>query len=363
MTTTSLIRYFLAFLKSLDLTPIFLVPGATLDPLVQALAEDQSLKAVICSHEVSAGYMADGYSRVTDKPGIMAVMGGPGASHAMTALLTVKTEQIPLLLVTGDVASQLADLHAFQNPGPALLNQSTWLEPLMQKSWKIQDPAEAPEILAQAQTCLKAWPAGPLHLQVPVDLWEKPLEAALPALKLTKTETPPPSPERIKQLGEKLKSSVKCALWVGSSLNASLAAPQLESLANSLQIPVITSLRAKGLLPENHPLSMGVFGFGGNDRAEQLLLSEELEILVVLGVRPSERNTLSWHADLLTGKRSILWVDQTTPTQWAKAFPQLEVITANPNAILEALATQIPPLPESLGWKNRQSGSSDGQAP
>ena len=366
--------YLLTRLHRHGVKQLFLVPGAHLDPLIRELANFPEIQAVLCSHEVCAGYLADGASRVSGRPGVVAVLGGPGVSHLMTAVLTAATENRPLLILSGDVPLQWAEWPAFHNAGPAYLNQSAWLNPLLRQSWRLEVAQDLPDILSQALGALSGDTPGPVHVQIPANLWDQHLLASEvePSSSVHDfgPEGDPDSdlePEQIRQLLQFMLDfmldSKQLACYVGSGLDPSRAAPALRQLAESLQIPVATTLCAKGLLPENHALSLGVFGFAGQKKAEKVLLSESTEALLVLGVNPNERNTLAWHPAFLNPSRKIIWVNQHCPDVILRHFPQLTFVQAKPTRVLQALVSQIalpsfPGVPGTGHLQRKQSWAS-----
>ena len=108
--------FILKMISALGLKHIFTVPGAHIDPLIEA-TRFSDVHPVVCCHELGAGYMADGYSRVNKTPGVIACIGGPGAGNLVTAVQTARIEKTPLLILSGDVPTSLEFRPAFQSAG------------------------------------------------------------------------------------------------------------------------------------------------------------------------------------------------------------------------------------------------------
>lgn len=315
--------FFYTFLNAHQVSVLFGVPGAQLDPLYSPVPAGQQL--VLARHETTAGYMAEGAARLSGRPGVVFGIGGPGCAQLLPAVMSAAAEQTPLLVVTGDHLSHCADQGGFQAGGAA---DRALLAPYCKAQLRIEQPADwlqLPQLWAQCQ----AVPAGPVQLQVPFDSWF----FAVPEAR-----------ELAPELAAPVSIPLDLTPWLQAPRVAVLAgglfppaaAPALRRWLEQHQLPLATSLDARGLLPEDHPLCAGVFGYGGTQRASDLML-QDLDTLLVLGAPLNERNTLNQHPGFWR-KKQIVTLGCPLPSglagrvQQALPRPDLPALLASLNA-------------------------------
>ncbi len=333
LTGGSVADQILAALAAQGTTCAFLVPGYLTGPYNAALAAGR-LMPVVCAHELGAGYMADGYARVSGRPGCAIGISAPGAINMLTAAASAAADRVPVLFLSGNVASAGAVRGAFQDGGDCGTRDRHLFGELMRCARESRQVDDVPRDLAAVLAALTATPAAPAFLSAPRDV----LAAAfgpegLPARSsLARRENSADSwSEPFHRLGN---SASRIALLVGESATDPALAPLLRAAVERHALPLATTMTAKGILPEDHPLCLGCFGYGGSPRAHAALLGGQLDGLLVMGADFTERNTLGWHAEILRERPGFHLVS------WAGApgFAGLPQVVADFAATLRWLA-------------------------
>ena len=278
------------------LSHLFMVPGALIDPFLPALVQQERIKPVIAAHEGGAVYMADGYARASGRLGAALGIGGPGALNMATAIAAAKTDGSPVLVMTGEVPLELEDRGAFQDASQATLDDTAVMAPLTRLSKTVSTANNLNHWFRHALTTMWAQPRGPVHLSLTHDaLMGKsaadyapvvPFFAQAQPLSVQAAET------ALKSLSN--RDGIKIAVLAGAGVEHDAAAARLKEIAERWSIPIATTLRAKGVFPEDHELSLGVFGYAGSRHATAAILGGELDCLLVLGSGFNERDTMHW---------------------------------------------------------------------
>jgi acetolactate synthase I/II/III large subunit len=298
MTTTSLgTDYVLNALVAEGLRHLFLVPGGLVDPFLPALARQPELKPIVAAQEGGAAYMADGYSRASGAFGAALGIGGPGSCNMATAVAAAKTDGSPVLVLTGEVPVDMEGRGAFQDASQATLDDSAVMAPLTRLSKTVADSKNLNHWFRHALTTMWAQPRGPVHISLMHDALTGEVAADYvpvsgffaqsQALSIAAAE------HALQLLGAK-NGPVRIAILAGAGVEHDDAAARLRAVAERWSIPVATTLRAKGVFPEDHELSLGVFGYAGTRHATNAILGGELECLLVLGSGFNERDTMHW---------------------------------------------------------------------
>lgn len=302
------VDFILEALASEGLDHLFMVPGGLVDPFLPALGRQKALTPIVAAQEGGAAYMADGYARASGNFGAALCIGGPGLTNAVTAVATAQTDGAPLLLLSGEVATVLEGLGVFQDASPQTLDDVTVMKPLTRYSSSIDSPRNMPHLFQHALLQLRTRPTAPVHLSLPGDclaaelsVSHAPIDRALidyNALSMTAAE----SSLRHFSGGSDGKPPAKIAILAGAGVEHPDAAAALKEFAELWRIPVATTLRGKGIFPEDHPLSLGVFGYAGTHHARAALTDPSLDLLTILGSGLNERDTMHWALQLKPDK-------------------------------------------------------------
>jgi len=306
--------YYLDALAREGLTHVFLVPGGLIDPFLEELARTPGLTAVVAAHEGGAAYMADGYARASGRFGACLCIGGPGVTNTLTGAVAACTDNSPVLILSGQVPTNWEGRGGFQDSSPATLNDLAMLDPAVRKSLAVENIHLAAHHLRSALTAMLAAPQGPVHLSLPTDVqrgdiatpWT-PLDATLYRPRVYDPVAMERALDILAPAGD-AQAPRRVAILAGAGVEKSDCAGELLEFAERYAVPVATTLRAKGVFPEDHPLSLGVFGYAGHRHAIEGLLSGGVEVLVVLGSGLSQRDTLFWDRRMLPS-RALIHVD------------------------------------------------------
>src|SRR5215468_1985045 len=292
-------EFLLRCLRDQGLGHVFLVPGGHIDPLVAELGEGAGPQPIVAAHEEGAGFMADGYARVSGRFGACLCIGGPGAGNILPAAIAARSDRSRVLFVTGDVPTTLQGRGAFQDGSMEGTRDSGFLSLATNFSEEVELISQFPRQLAAAFRAMGGVPPGPVHLSFPTDIQK----AELP----TDTTFPTPNAEPARPVDRAalvraaervLAGARKLAVLAGRGCVASRAGEALRAFAERYEAPVATTFAAKGVLPDDHRLCLGMFGYAGTNRAITTLLGGDLDVLLVLGSSMNLRDTLFWSRKL-----------------------------------------------------------------
>src|SRR5262245_8801022 len=290
--------YILHALAEEGLTHLFMVPGGLVDPFLPALARQGRLTPVVAAHEGGAVYMADGYARARGSFGAALGIGGPGCGNMATATAAAKTDGSPLLVMTGEVPIEMQGRGEFQDASQATLDDTAVMGPLTRLSKTVLGAKNLNHWFRHALTTMWAQPRGPVHLSLAHDALIG--EIAVNYVKVHPFFVGPgplslrPGDAALAALADAQRENPHIAVLAGAGVEHGTAAALLKMLAERWSLPVATTLRAKGVFPEDHPLSLGVFGYAGTRHATNAILDDELGCLLVLGSGLNERDTMHW---------------------------------------------------------------------
>ncbi len=290
--------FILSALVDEGLDHLFMVPGGLVDPMLPALARTPRLQPIVAAQEGGAAYMADGYARAGGRFGAALGIGGPGLCNMVTAVAAAKTDASPVLILSGEVPVELEGVGAFQDASQATLDDTAIMKPVTRLSTTVTDARTLDHWLRHALTAMWGEPSGPVHLSLTQDALlgqtaarHVPVADYFPAMKPLSRAT---ALAALDQLADAHARRVRIAFLVGAGVEHDEAAARLCAVAERWSIPVATTLRAKGVLPEDHPFSVGVFGYAGTRHATSAILDDALDVLLVLGSGLNERDSMHW---------------------------------------------------------------------
>jgi acetolactate synthase-1/2/3 large subunit len=267
-----------AHLEAEEVDAVFGIPGGNIAAFQQALRQHGGIRFVIASHEGGAAFMADGYARATGKLGVCLVTAGPGATNALTGVASAHLDGVPLLAISGQVATDRFGLNAIQeSTGTHGVNTVEMFRQACAVSTGIVDAQSFQRILARALRVVNGLPGGAAHLSIPSNIARQRIRhATVPTTRGAFRARPPAaSPEDLDEAFQLLREALATH---GEAFTA---------FVSEQGIPVATSLRGKGLFSEREPLSLGVLGLAGSRRAEAYV-REGVDVLLVLGSRLGE---------------------------------------------------------------------------
>jgi acetolactate synthase-1/2/3 large subunit len=264
---------------------IFGVPGGAILPAYDPLL-DSPIRHVLARHEQGAGHMAEGYAMATGRVGVTMATSGPGATNLITPLQNAMMDSTPLVAITGQVASSAIGSDAFQEA------YTTGLAMHCTKHAYLVDNADRiPEIVHEAFHLASTGRPGPVLIDIPKDIlnqlttWTEPTLAGLPGYRPTYHG----HPKQIKAAIEMIEVAERPVLYVGGGVIAAGASEELLRFAEQMNIPVTTTLMARGAFPDHHPLALGMPGMHGVYAA--IMAIQQSDTLIAVGARFDDRVT------------------------------------------------------------------------
>ena len=229
---------------------VFGIPGEHTLELYRGI-ESSGVRHVLTRHEQGAGFMADGYGRVTGKPGVCTLITGPGVTNCATPLAQAYADSVPMLLVSS--ANRSESLGKGWGCLHEIADQSAVTAPLTAFSAMVRTPEDIPELIAQAFTVFHSRRPRPVHISVPLDLLGLPVEGRWEAR--VPPQRPVAPPAAIDSAAALLVTARRPVILVGGG--AQDAGDCVRRLCERLDAAVISSNAGKGVVPESHPLSLG----------------------------------------------------------------------------------------------------------
>lgn len=275
-------KYLAEIFKAYGVTNIFLVPTM----LTQTLAdlEGSGIARIMTHGEKSAAYMADGYSRISRRPGICLAQ-AIGATNLAAGLKDAWMAATPLIAITGGPVHARSQRHVYQE-----IDDFAMFGPLTKANLRVDTLDQLPEAMRHAFRVATTGRPGPVHVelaghfgqdieaaQADLDLSAEPAYASVPP------HRPEPSGAAVEQLARLLEQSERPVIVAGGGVSTSGAEPEVVALARKLSMPVATSLTAKGCMPEDDPLSVGVVGLYSRSCANKVVSEADLVFFVGTG--------------------------------------------------------------------------------
>ena len=302
------IDVFLRYLKAEGVSVVFGIPGGLLHPFFEVIEKDADITLVVSKHEEGAAFMADGWARVSRKLSVCAGTAGPGATNLLTGVACAFADGVPMLVVTGQAASHTLGKGAAQETSREDMDIVAMFRPVTKYSAMVTSPESMAQHLRRALRLALTGRPGPVHLNVPVDLWERPLAEAWFDPKTYRPDTKLFDRQAVQRTAQALLEAKRPVLFVGSGVGIASAQQHLRALAELLPARVATTPRGKGLFPEDNPLSLGVMGFAGHAAAREVLLGTECDLLLTVGTSLNETATLNW-TPALRKNRTFIQLD------------------------------------------------------
>ncbi len=293
-----------SWISKLNIKNIFLVPGSQIDGLCHALVKSENITPVIACHELGAGFMAEGYARANETPAVCTSTGGPGASYMLSSAINARIESTPVLYITGSPPTGVYERAPFQDTGDQGTRDNAMYGQAIDSSFLLSIPNQLGNIIHEIDNLLAL--KRPSHLTLPYDLQF----AQTPEYSIqNQTQCKGSKNAIIKQTASFIEKEIdersRPVLLIGGSCLGEKNSRLLKLFSEKAGIPLSTTLSAKGVLPENHPLSLGNFGFAGNEQANEYILSSYCDLIIVMGTNFHQRENFN-EAPELKNKRIIL---------------------------------------------------------
>nr|WP_255555555.1 acetolactate synthase 3 large subunit [Enterovibrio paralichthyis] len=267
---------------------IFGYPGGSVLDIYDALHEKSDIEHVLVRHEQAAVHMADGYARATGEVGVVLVTSGPGATNAITGIATAYYDSVPMVVLSGQVMSNLIGNDAFQECDMVGISR-----PVVKHSFLVKNTEDIPKVIKKAFYLASTGRPGPVVVDLPKDMLNPankyPYE--YPESMSMRSYNPTTSGHKgqIKRGLKALLEAKKPVLYVGGGAIISECGEQIKTLADTLNIPVISTLMGLGAYPGTGEKSLGMLGMHGTYEANMAMHNADL--IFGIGVRFDDRTT------------------------------------------------------------------------
>ena len=320
---------------------IFGYPGATIAAVYDSLSRSKKIEHVLVRHEQHAGHAANGYARISGKPGVCMTTSGPGAANLITGIATAYMDSVPLVCITGQVDSALLGRDVFQEA-----DVTGACESFTKYSYLVKDPMDLPRIIKEAFHIAGTGRPGPVLIDIPSDLqlvegkYTFPEDVNIRGYKPTFKG----HMGQVKRLIRELKRAQRPLICAGGGIFNSKAQDTFEKFVETLNIPVVSTMMGLGTIPTGHPLYMGMVGTHGKSVANRAL--SESDILILMGARVSDRAVLL--PDRIKRKTKIIHID-IDPAEIGKNLDTYLPIVGDLNSVMEQIMNYDLPSCDD-GW-------------
>lgn len=333
---------FLRYLRAEGVSVVYGIPGGLLHPFFEGVQEAPELRLVVAKHEQGAAFMADGFARASNQLAVCAGTSGPGATNLITGVACAYADGVPLLVLTGQAARHTMGKGAAQETNREDIDIVEMFRPITKYSAMVTSAASLPHHLRRALRAALTGRRGPVHLNVPVDVWTAPLHEDWLDPETYRPLAQPLDPRAVRRAATLLLDATRPVLLAGSGVHAAGAENSLRALAARLPAAVASTPRAKGVFPENHPLALGVMGIAGHEPARQTLLGDDVDVMLAVGASFNETTTLNWTPRLRPSK-ALLHCD-IDPERIGRNYPVQVPLVGDARAVLDALREEVDAL-------------------
>ncbi|MBE3597362.1 MAG: biosynthetic-type acetolactate synthase large subunit [Limnochordaceae bacterium] len=266
---------------------IFGYPGGAIMPVYDALYRIGRPRHVLVRHEQGAAHMAEGYARASGRVGVCMATSGPGATNLVTGLASAHMDSVPVLAITGQVATSAIGRDAFQEADVCGVTM-----PITKHNYSVRRACDIPSVVHEAIYIARTGRPGPVLIDLPKDVanqrvrwmpYPPPLD--LPGYRPTTAG----HPRQIEAAARLIEESRRPLLYVGGGVVTAGAGELVVELAERAQIPVVMTLMGLGAVPGRHPLSLGMLGMHGAAWANYAV--QHADLLIAVGARFDDRVT------------------------------------------------------------------------
>ncbi len=265
---------------------IYGYPGGAVLHIYDALFKEPALTHILVRHEQAATHMADAYARATGKAGVVLVTSGPGATNAITGIATAFMDSIPMVVISGQVPSDMVGTDAFQETDMIGISR-----PVVKHSFIIKDPSEIPEVVKKAFYLAESGRPGPVVIDVPKDMTNPIDKFEYSYPKKAKLRSYAPATRghsgQIRKAAEMLLAAKRPIVYAGGGVILGGASAQLTEMAKMLNVPVTNTLMGLGCYPGDDRQFVGMLGMHGSYTAN--LAMHHCDVLLAVGARFDDR--------------------------------------------------------------------------
>lgn len=329
------------YLERLGVQYIFGIPGAHILPVYDSLY-DSPIESVLVKHEQGAAFMAGGYARASGNIGACITTAGPGATNLVTGIANAYADKLPVLVLTGETSTHIFGKGGLQESSGegGSIDQVSLFKGITRYNKIVERTDYLENVLNQAAKILLSDQPGPVLLSFPYNVQKEMVDAAvldnIHSCRHTRSQRDCAQPAQA--LTELILAARHPVIIAGYGCLRANAQGEVEQLSALLNIPVTTSLKAKGVISEQSPLALGSLGVTSSGHAYKYIV-DNADLLIFLGTSFNERTSYLWDQTLLSGKK-VVQVD-LDPAQLEKVFPADLAIHGDIKVVLDGVLTQL----------------------
>ncbi|WP_288371009.1 acetolactate synthase 2 catalytic subunit [uncultured Marinobacter sp.] len=263
-----------------NINTVFGYPGGCIMPLYDALVDDGGVEHVLCRHEQACALSADGYARASGEIGVCIATSGPGATNLITGVANAYMDSIPMLVITGQVATSMIGTDAFQETD--ILGMTLGI---VKHSYLVDDAEALPVIIEEAVQLAQSGRPGPVWIDIPKDVLLTEVATASPAT----APTPDAHCPDITRALAMLRSARRPLLYSGGGVSLAQAEDSFRAFAETSGLPGVVTLKGIGNAGKHNPHNLGMLGMHGSRAANKAV--DECDLLFVVGARLDDRAT------------------------------------------------------------------------
>lgn len=326
---------------------VFGYPGGTVIGLYDTLFRNPKLRHILVRHEQGATHAADGYARATGKPGVVFVTSGPGATNTVTGIANAYMDSIPIVVISGQVASTMIGNDAFQEADIIGITR-----PITKHSYLVKKAESIPRIVQEAFHLASTGRPGPVLIDLPKDIQAaKATYARKEGVSIRGyNPTYEGHTQQIAKAAKLIMEAKRPLIYAGGGVILADGSDDLRVLAMQGQIPVTTTLLGLGAFPEDHPLSLGMLGMHGTWAANMAIT--ECDVVVAVGARFDDRVTGRLDAFSKDSKKIHIDID---PSCIAKNVAADVPIVGHIKNVLPLLVSMVKKT-DTAAWRQRIEG-------
>ena len=308
---------------------VFGYPGVAICPFFDSL-ESTDIKSILVRTEQNAAHEANGYARISGKPGVCAVTSGPGATNVITGIATAFADSIPLIVITGQVESRLLGSDVFQEADICGASES-----FVKYSYTLRNAEEIPKVFKEAFHIAMTGRKGPVLIDIPIDVQKASLRKFQypDDLKMrTYKPTVQGNPVQIKRLFQRLLSVKKPILCVGGGVHLAGASEKVREFSHKFNIPVVSTMMGLGTMQDQDPLYFGMVGNNGRSYGNKDM--NRAELIIMMGARVADRSISQ--PDLITENKTLVHIDVDPAEIGKNAGPEIPLV-GDLSSVLDSL--------------------------
>lgn len=298
---------------------VFGYPGVAIAPFFNSIL-DTGIKTLLVRQEQNAAHSANGYARATGKVGVAAVTSGPGATNIITGIATAFADSIPIVVITGQVKSNLVGSDVFQEADICGACES-----FVKYSYIVRDARDIPRIMKEAFYIANSGRRGPVLIDIPIDVQQ----AEIKDFKYpedVKLRTYKPTVQgntvQIKKVFARLKEAQRPIICVGGGVHLARAVDAVRTFADNNRIPVVCTMMGIGVMKTNDPMFFGMVGNNGNSYGNRAM--NEADMIIMVGARVADRSISQ--PDLITENKTLVHIDVDPAEIGKNAGPEIPLV-------------------------------------